>query len=222
MSISLDFQPLLPYASQFANGAWLTLRLSISAMAIGTAIAILGAWIRVQGPKYLAHAIGIYVEAIRNTPLLIQIYLVFFALPGLGLRLSADSAALVALTLNVAAYATEIIRAGIESVPKGLHEAGRALGLRTGQVFVFITLRPALRSIFPALASQFILLMLFSSLVSVISANDLASVANHVQSATFRSFEVYFVSTLIYFSIAVSLSFIFDLMFKRLVDYPVR
>jgi polar amino acid transport system permease protein len=222
MSQGLAFAPLLPYWDQFLLGAALTLRLSVSAMMIGTLVAILGAWTRIYGPRPLATAVGVYVEAIRNTPLLIQIYLVFFGLPGAGLRLSADEAALVALTLNVSAYAIEIVRAGIESIARGQIEAGRALGLHRRQVFLLVVLRPALRNIFPALASQFIILMLYSSLISVISANDLSSVANHVQSVTFRSFEVYIVSTALYFALAMGLSFTFGAIFRRFVDYPTR
>src|SRR5690606_20356432 len=161
-------------------------------------------------------------EAIRNTPLLIQIYIVFFGLPSMGLRLSADSAALLALALNVGAYATEIIRSGIQSISPGQVEAGRALGLRGGDIFRLIVLRPALKAIYPALTSQFIILMLYSSLVSVISANDLSSVANHVQSVTFRSFEVYILVTAIYFVLSSAVSAGFAFIYRRFIHYPSR
>lgn len=222
MAINLNFETVLSYWPQFLSGAGLTLRLSLLAMVIGLAIAIPCAWVRAEGPAALSRAVRIYVEIIRNTPLLIQIYIVFFGLPGLGIRMSADSAALVALSLNVGAYSTEIIRSGIQSINKGQVEAAKALGLGALQTFRFVVLRPALRNIYPALTSQFTILMLFSSLVSVIAANDLSSVANHVQSVTFRSFEVYIVVTGIYFILSSGLSGAFSLIFQRFIDYPTR
>lgn len=220
--MNLNFQNVLAYWPDFLSGAALTLRLSLLAMLIGTAIAIPCAWARADGPRWLRRIIGAYVELIRNTPLLIQIYIVFFGLPGLGLRFSADTAALVALALNVGAYATEIIRAGIQSISRGQIEAGRALGLRGPQIFRLVVLRPALKAIYPALTSQFIILMLYSSLVSVISANDLSSVANHIQSVTFRSFEVYILVTAIYFVLSSAMSAGFALIYRRFIHYPSR
>ncbi len=150
-----------------------------------------------------------YIELIRNTPFLVQLFFFFFALPAIGLRWSPYTAALTAMVVNLGAYATEIIRAGIESIPKGQIEAGLALSLKPHQVFRLIILKPALRAIFPALSSQFILLMLSSAVVSVISADDLTSVAANLQSQTFRSFEIYIVVTLIYLSLALLFSALF-------------
>lgn len=220
--MTLNFQSVLAYWPDFVSGAALTQRLSLFAMLLGLVIAIPCAWARADGPKWLRRIIGVYVELIRNTPLLIQIYIVFFGLPGMGVRLSADNAALLALALNVGAYATEIIRAGIQSIDRGQIEAGRALGLRGNQVFRLIVLRPALKAIYPALTSQFIILMLYSSLVSVISANDLSSVANHVQSVTFRSFEVYILVTVIYFALSSTMSAGFGLIYRQFIQYPSR
>ncbi len=222
MGLTLNFQSVLPYWPDFLSGAALTLRLSLMAMLIGLAIAIPCAWARADGPAAVKRLIGVYVELIRNTPLLIQIYIVFFGLPALGVRFSADNAALLALALNVGAYSTEIIRAGIQSIDRGQIEAGRALGLAGSQIFRLIVLRPALKNIYPALTSQFIILMLYSSLVSVISANDLSSVANHVQSVTFRSFEVYILVTALYFALSSGLSAVFTLIYARFIDYPSR
>jgi polar amino acid transport system permease protein len=119
------------------------------------------------------------------------------------LRLRAEDAALLAMTINLGAYASEIVRGGIEAIPRGQIEAGRALGLRGTQIFRFIVLRPALRIVYPSLVSQFILLMLGSSVVSSISAVDLTAITNTLQSTTFRSFEFYFAATLIYFLMAL-------------------
>jgi polar amino acid transport system permease protein len=216
-----NYGELLPYAGMFLAGAGLTLRLSVLATLLGLCIAVPCAWGRAEGPAVIRRCIGFYVELIRNTPLLIQIYLVFFGLPALGARLSADTAALLALTLNVGAYSTEIIRSGIDSIDRGQLEAGRALGLKPIQIFRFVVIRPSLRNVYPALTSQFIILMLFSSLVSVIAANDLSSVASHIQSVTFLPFEVYLITTLLHFVMSAGLSGVFTLLYHRLIAYPV-
>ena len=146
----------------------------------------------------------------------------FFALPAIGLRWSPYTAALTAMVINLGAYATEIIRAGIESIPKGQIEAGLALNLKHHQIFRLIILKPALRAIFPALTSQFILLMLSSAVVSVISADDLTSVAANLQSQTFRSFEIYIVVALIYLALAMAFQSLFRLAYRRFLTYPDR
>ena len=128
----------------------------------------------------------------------------------LGLRLRADEAALLAMTINLGAYATEIVRGGIEAIPFGQIEAARALGLRRGHIFRFIVVKPALRIVYPALVSQFILLMLGSSVVSSISAVDLTAVTNTLQSTTFRAFEFYFATTLIYLVMALGFRLLLD------------
>ncbi|MDI1246905.1 MAG: amino acid ABC transporter permease, partial [Rhodoferax sp.] len=152
----------------------------------------------------------------------VQLFFFFFALPAIGLRWSPYTAALTAMVINLGAYATEIIRSGIESIPKGQIEAGLALSLRPLQVFRLIILKPAMRAIFPALSSQFILLMLSSAVVSAISADDLTSVAANLQSQTFRSFEIYIVVTLIYLALALAFSGIFRLIQRRALSYPDR
>nr|WP_286209164.1 amino acid ABC transporter permease [Azospirillum sp. A1-3] len=203
------------------DGAWLTVRLSFGAMAIGLVIAIVCALGKTSGPKPVRWLINAYIEVIRNTPFLVQIFLIFFGLPSIGLRLSPDVAALIAMVVNVGAYATEIIRAGIESIHKGQIEAGLALGLRPLQVFRYVVLKPALRTVYPALTSQFILLMLSSSVVSAISADELTSVANNIQSQTFRSFEIYIVVTGIYLVLALMFSALFAGIYRLAFAYTV-
>ena len=150
-----------------------------------------------------AALIATYVEAIRNTPLLVQLFIVFFGLPSVGLRFSATTAAVVTLTINLGAYATEIVRAGLEAVPKAQREAGHALGLSGLQVFRHIILFPSLQMMYPALASQFILLMLATSITSQIAVTDLFHVASIIQSRTFRDFEVYTVVGVLYLALAL-------------------
>lgn len=216
-----NFAPVLEAFDKLLVGAWLTIQLSCTAMLIGLIVSVACAWGKTSGPAPLRWVINAYIEIIRNTPFLVQIFFIFFGLPSLGLRLSPNGAALLALVVNFGAYGTEIIRAGIESVQKGQIEAGTALGLSKLQTFRYIILKPALRTVYPSLTSQFIYLMLTSSVVSAISADDLAAAGNDLQSATFASFEVYVVITLMYLAMSIGFSMIFAAIEKMAFKYPL-
>ena len=139
----------------------------------------------------------------RNTPFLVQLFLIFFGLSGLGLRLSAAEAALLAMTLNLAAYSAEIIRAGVDSTHKSQREAGLSLALTKRQVLQHVVLIPAVAKVWPALSSQFVLMMQASAIASQISAEELTATANTVQSDTFRSLETYIVVALLYLALSL-------------------
>ena len=222
MNYTLQFADVLAAWPLLLKGTWITIQLSLTATVLGLLVAIFGAWAKTSGPAPLRWLVNAYIELIRNTPFLVQLFFFFFALPALGLRWTPHQAALVAMVVNLGAYATEIIRAGIESIPKGQIEAGLALNLKRHQIFRLVILKPALRAIFPALTSQFILLMLSSSVVSVISADDLTSVAANLQSQTFRSFEIYIVVTVIYLLLAMAFSALFRLVYRLALHYPDR
>lgn len=222
MNYSFQFGDVFAAWPLLLKGTWITIQLSLTATLLGLVVAIVCAWAKTAGPKPLRWIVQAYIELIRNTPFLVQLFFFFFALPAIGIRWSPYTAALVAMVINLGAYATEILRAGIESIPKGHVEAGLALSLKPHQVFLLIILKPALRAIFPALSSQFILMMLTSAVVSVISADDLTSVAANLQSQTFRSFEVYIVVTLIYLALALSFSALFRQLQIRFLTYPDR
>ncbi|WP_293603083.1 amino acid ABC transporter permease, partial [Polaromonas sp. UBA4122] len=214
MNYTFQFGDVFAAWPLLVKGTWSTLQLSLLAMLMGLVVAILCAWGKTAGAKPLRFLINAYIELIRNTPFLVQLFFFFFALPALGLRWSAYTAALTAMVVNLGAYATEIIRAGIESIPKGQIEAGLALNLKRYEIFRFVILKPALKAIYPALTSQFILLMLSSSVVSAISADDLTSVAANLQSQTFRSFEIYIVVAVIYLLLALSFSALFRVIYR--------
>ena len=180
-----------------------TLRLSAESMVLSLAFAIVGAMLRTSGPKWAQALIGAYVEIIRNTPFLVQIFMIFFGLPTIGFRLDANGAALVAMVLNGSAYTIEIVRAGIESISAGQMDAAKAIGLRPLQSFRLVVLPQALKVMLAPLGSQFILLMLNSSIVSVVSADELMAAAQDVQSRTFRPFETYIIVFVIYFVVSM-------------------
>ncbi len=210
MGYQFDFGALVQYIGLFMQGMAVTLGLTIVTAALGLALSIgaaatsRGALAR-NGLIWARRLVEAYVELIRNTPFLVQLLFVFFGLPGLGLKLTAMEAAVIAMTLNLTAYAIEIIRSGIEAVPPGQREAGLALGIRPASVFALIVLPQALANVYPALISQIIITMLESAVVSKIAVTDLAHVGDYIQSRNFRSFETYFIVTLLYLVLAVGL-----------------
>jgi polar amino acid transport system permease protein len=146
----------------------------------------------------------------------------FFALPFAGIRINPTPTAIIALGVNGGAYAIEIIRGGVQSISKGQVEAGYALGLRKSQVFRLIILKPALRAIYPSLASQFILLTLTTSIASAVAAYELTSVAKQIENDSFRSFEVYGVVTLLYFIMSWMMMNFLNFIRSRYLSYPVK
>jgi polar amino acid transport system permease protein len=222
MTYQFDFAALLPYWDEFLRGVGLTLLLSVLAVAIGFVIGLLTVLARRSRFAALRLAAVSYVELIRNTPFLLQVMFIFFGLPSAGISLTPWPAAILALSLNCGAFASEIIRGGIEAIPRGQAEAGRALGLTPLQVFRYVILKPALRIIYPALSSQFILALLTTSIVSSISAEELTSVAQSVDTVTFRSFEIYVVVTLIYFGLSSVFAGAFKVIDRVFFSFPVK
>ncbi|MGZ5181842.1 MAG: amino acid ABC transporter permease [Ramlibacter sp.] len=203
MNYTFDFMAVLANWDRLLAGAWLTIELSTLAMAIGFVLGTLGALGRLSSVAAVRTLVGAYVEIIRNTPLLVQVFIVYFGLASAGLKLSAEVAALITLAINIGAYSTEIMRAGILSIHRGQIEAAECLAMSKARIFLHVVFLPAVERVYPALSSQFVLLMLASSITSQISVEELTAAANLVQSETFRSFEVYVVIALLYFALSV-------------------
>ena len=203
MRYEFDFATVLASWPQFLEGAWMTILLSFPATVIGFVGGTLLAIGRRSSTRWLRNACDTYVEVIRNTPLLVQVFLVFFGLASMGWKVAAFTAALLSLVINVAAYSSEIMRAGMDSIHKGQIEAAECLGLTRRQVYWHVVLRPAMEKVYPALTSQFVLLMLASSITSQISVEELTAVAARVQSETFRPFEAYIVVAVAYLALSL-------------------
>lgn len=205
MNYTFSFTWLLQYWPVLVKGVLITLELIAVGGFVGVALGIFCAWARALGPRWLAAIVGGYVELIRNTPFLIQLFFIFFGLPSLGVRMNGLEAASIAMVVNLGAYSCEIVRAGIQATPRGQFEAGASLAMSRMETFRHVILVPALQKIWPALSSQVIIVMLGSAVVSQIAVEDLTFAANFVQSRTFRAFEAYFVSTAIYLALAILL-----------------
>jgi polar amino acid transport system permease protein len=218
----MDFGPVIEGFPKLLEGCLGTIGLAVGGMILAIIIGVGGVILRDSHQPSLRWIVIAFVELIRNTPFLVQIYFIFFALPFVGVRLDPTPTAIIALGVNGGAYAIEIIRGGVQAIHKGQIEAGLALGLHKLQIFRLIVLKPAMRAIFPSLASQFILLTLTTSIASAISAYELTSVAQRIESDSFRSFEVYGTVTLLYLAISTLLLAAFAAMANRFFRYPTK
>ncbi len=222
LNYQLDFTPVIEGLPALLSACLGTFTLALGGMALAIVIGIGGVVLRDSHFAPARWLVKSFVELIRNTPFLVQIYFIYFALPLAGVRLDPTPTAVIALGINGGAYAIEIIRGGVQSISKGQIEAGLALGLHKAQVFRLIVLKPALRAIFPSLTSQFVLLTLTTSICSAISAYELTSVAQRIESDSFRSFEVFGTITLFYLVISWVMMRFFALISARYFSYPVK
>jgi polar amino acid transport system permease protein len=197
--VTYYFGDILPYLPLMLKALWVSVYVTVLSFFIGSVLGVFGYLGRTSDVTALrAVAVG-FIEVFRNTPLLVQLYLIYFGLPEVGINLNPFWSTLLGMTLNNAAYTAEIFRGGIEAVPNGLREAARALGMRFGQTFRYIVLKPAVRNVLPALTNQFIVLFLFSSVGSVISLNELTSVLADINQRTLRVLEVFTIGGGLYF-----------------------
>ncbi|WP_341893391.1 amino acid ABC transporter permease [Variovorax sp. YR752] len=205
MGIEFDFGAVLAEWPLLLRGVAWTLGLTAVGTVLGLAVGTLCAWARSGGPTWLRALAGTYVELIRNTPFIVQLFFIFFGLPAAGVKLSPEVASIIAMVMNLGAYSTEIIRAGVEATPKGQIEAAVSLALSKAQVFLRVVLPPALKKVWPAMVSQIVIVMLGSAVCGQISTEELSYAANLIQSRNFRAFESFIVATLLYLALAVAL-----------------
>ncbi len=194
-------------AGPIAWGVWVTVKLSLVAGIFAILLGTLAGLARLSPNPALRNLAVTYVELIRGTPLLVQIFIVYFFI-GTVLNLDRFTAGVAALAVFTGAYVAEIVRAGISSIHKGQMEAGRSLGMTSAQTMRYVILPQAFKRVLPPLAGQFINLIKDSSLVSVISITDLTKAGREVVSSTFSPFEVWFTVALLYLVLTGTLSFL--------------
>ena len=209
--IALDFGAVLAQWPLLARGVAWTVGLTTVSAVIGLALGVACAWARTEGPAALRWLAGLYVELIRNTPFIVQLFFVFFGLPAAGVKLSPEWASVIAMVINLGAYAAEIVRAGLQATPQGQIEAALSLALTRTQLFVHVVLPPALRKVWPALVSQIVIVMLGSVVCGQISTEELSYAANLIQSRNFRAFEAFIIATVLYL--------LLSLLLRRALDW---
>ena len=211
--LTLDFMAVLSQWPLLLHGLAWTVGLTVVSAVLGVAVGVACAWartdsgalLRTRGGRVLRSVVGMYVELIRNTPFIVQLFSIFFGLPSLGVKFSPEFASVLAMVVNLGAYAAEIVRAGVANTPRGQIEAARSLALTDAQVFLRVVLPPALQRVWPALVGQIIIVMLGSAVCGQISTQELSYYANLIQSRNFRAFESFIVATLLYLGLAMAL-----------------
>ncbi|MCT8975425.1 amino acid ABC transporter permease [Clostridium sp. CX1] len=212
----MDFSFLSEYYSFFINGVKFTIVLAFFTVLFGFMLGLLLSLMRLSNKKILNVIAASYVEFIRGTPLLVQLYIVFYGLPHLGIALPDFAAGIIALSVNSAAYIAEIIRAGIQAVDKGQMEAARSLGMKSGMAMRYIIIPQAVKNILPALGNEFIVVIKESSIASIIGIHELMYNADTVRGNTFKPFEPLIVAAIMYFILTFSLSKVVGAFERRL------
>lgn len=203
MSYQFDFSSVLPYSGMIAEGLGRTVVLTMVGTLFGLALGVLIGACRAWQVQPFSAIFRVYVEIIRNTPFLVQLFFIFFGLPAIGVMMDAWTASILAMVINLGAYSAEIIRSGIQATAKGQIEAAESLAMTRFQILRYVVLPPSLARVWPALCSQIIIVMLGSSVCSQISMEDLTFAANFIQSRNFRSFEIYIVIAVLYLILSI-------------------
>lgn len=212
----MDFSFLSNYYMFFVNGAKFTIFLAFFTVLIGVMLGVVLALMKLSKKKILNLIATAYVEFIRGTPVLVQLYIVFYGLPHIGISLPDFVAGIIALSVNSAAYVAEIIRAGIQAVDKGQMEAARSLGMPQGMAMRHIIIPQAIKNILPALGNEFIVVIKESSIASIIGIHELMYNADTVRGNTFQPFAPLIVAAIVYFLMTFTLSKIIGTFERRM------
>lgn len=214
----MDWQLIMHSVPILLKGAVLTIELTVAAVTLGTLIGLFMAILRLSKRRVFSWLAAIYVDFFRGTPLLVQIVIIYYGAPQVLNFTPPDSytyiAAIIALCLNSGAYITEIFRAGIKSIDRGQSEAARSLGMSQGQAMLHVILPQAFKRVVPPLGNEFIAMLKDSSLVSVISIEELLFSGKIIVGRAFKPFEIYISVAIIYLVMTLTIS--------QLVNYTER
>ena len=216
MNYTLQFGQVRQHLPYFLGGAWISLQIAFLAFCGGFAIGLIGAMALDHGAAWLRRLVQGYVTFFTNTPQLVQIYFLFFALPDAGILLSPYVAVLIGMTLNAGAYVTEIQRAGFQSVRRTEIEAAETLGFTRWQQVRHVILPHVVRTLFPPLSNQYILMTLGTSMAAVFGVEELTGRALNVNATTFRSVEIFSVAAVIYVGVTLLASLLLALLGRHL------
>lgn len=219
MDYVFHFRSIWVNKELFITGAFITLQIAVLGMIIGIVLGTIGAVCRNSRIGLLRIVSSSYVEIIRNTPLLVQLYLWYFGLGAIGINLSPFVCIVVALGVNTGGYLSEIVRAGIEAIREEQRRAGISLGMSRVQVFRYIVVIPSIGIVFPALCNQFLICILASALGMIIGVKDLTYEAVYLQAHTFRAIETFMVVVGIYILLSKAIVLFSDFLDKKFFKY---
>ena len=213
----MDLEFIIKYHNYFINGTLITLLVSFFGVIFGVILGVFLSLMKLSKNSILRIFAASYIELVRGTPLLVQLFLVYYGVPMvIPLPFSRLSLGVIAVSLNSAAYVAEIIRAGIQSIDKGQMEAARSLGMPHNMAMSYIIIPQAFKNILPALANEFIVLIKESAIISVVGIHDLMYNADTLRGITFKPFSPLIYATLIYFFITFTLSKLIGIAERRL------
>lgn len=214
--MKLDYSILIDRIPNLLMGCLVTLEISLAALVLGMMIGIVLALFRISSVKALRSFSMSYIWVVRGTPLLVQLFILYFGLPQLGIELSSMTAGILGIGLNTSAYIAEIIRSGIIAIDSGQMEAAESLGMSYPKAMIRIIAPQVTRIIIPSLLNQFIITLKNSSIASLVTITELMRAGNQIIYATFRSFEVYTAVALLYLIMCSSLMVLSIYVEKRL------
>jgi polar amino acid transport system permease protein len=210
------FGQIARYLPYLCGGAAISLLLASLAFFGGMVIGLLGAMAKTSGTPILRWLAGAYVTFFTNTPALVQVYFIYFALPAWGIVLNSFNAVLLGLTLNAGAYLTEVQRAGFLSVHRNEIEAAETLGMNRWQTVWYVILPHVVRTLYPPLTGQFILITLGTSMGAVFGVEELTGRAFSVNADTFRAFEIFVVIGMLYVLVTIAASLLLSVVGRTL------
>ena len=203
MSYTLQYGQVTPYLGYLAGGAWLTLQIAAIAFVIGCTVGLVCASVLEYGPRPLRWIVRVYVVFVLNTPLLVQIFFLYFALPDYGIFLSSYEAVLLGMALNAGAYLTEIQRAGFRSIRRAEVEAAETLGFSRVQTIRYVILPHIGKVLFPPLSNQYIILTMTTSIASIFGVEELTGRTYNINGQTFRSLEIFSIAAVYYIALTL-------------------
>ncbi|MEM1344271.1 MAG: amino acid ABC transporter permease [Pseudomonadota bacterium] len=222
MGYSINFDQVLPHLPYLLGGAWLSLQIAFLAFVGGAFLGLLGAFAKTFGSRPLRGAVQAYVVFFTNTPQLVQIYFLYFALPDAGILLSSYQAVLLGMTLNAGAYLTEIQRAGFLSVRRSEMEAAETLGFSRLQQVRYVVVPHIARMLFPPLSNHYILMTLGTSMAAVFGVEELTGRALNVNAETFRAIEVFSMTAGVYIVVTLVANLVLGLAGRYLFRAKMR
>jgi polar amino acid transport system permease protein len=212
----LDWSVPIKNFGLLAGGAGFTLILTVLCFGLSMVTGTLFGIGRTAGNnKVLYYALSAYIEIIRNTPVLVQIFLIYRGLPQFGIKLNPVTAGVIAMVINNTAYIAEIVRSGINSVYKGQLEAALSIGLDTKDTLFFVILPQAFRNVFPSLINQFVLILFGTSLLSAIDVRELTQKAYILNSETVRTMEIFVFVMFMYYVLSIICTFVLNWVNKK-------
>ncbi len=212
-------QDYVAFFPRILSGAPMSLLLTVIGISFGTAIGIVMALMKISKNRLLSAIASFYTWVLRGTPMMVQLYFLYFGLPSVGVNLKPLMAAGIGLSLNIGAYMAEIIRGGIQAVDKGQFEAAHALGMNFGQTMKRIIIPQTVRIIMPSVGNEFITLLKDTSLVAAITMTEILKVTYEISSATFKAIPAFAVAATLYLAMTTILTYVFNNLEKKMSVY---